>query len=189
MRCAVHRRDTKLVSVIKQKIAKISLADACGVLQHRAEHELKFSGRTGNDLQDFRSGRLLGECFFGLIKQAHVFDCDKRLIGKCPEKLNLAVRKKPRLPPCDKYRSDDPPIADHRHTEAATKPARARSILGLIRSIDKDVWNMADGSRSYRTRYDRLGIAPHRIRLPDRLHAFLRHTVDRNQADLVTIDH
>src|SRR5262249_13098020 len=100
-----------------------------------------------------------------------------------------ALRKKPRLPPGDKYRSNDPPIADHRHTEAATPPAHARSVFALIRSIGKDVWNMADGSRSYRTRCDRLGIAPQRIQSPDRINAFLSYTVDGNQANLVTIDH
>jgi hypothetical protein len=45
---------------------------------------LQIEGGAADDLEHVGCRRLLGERLFGLIKQTHVFDCDDRLIGKCP---------------------------------------------------------------------------------------------------------
>ena len=131
----------------------------------------------------------MGERFIGLIKKPHVLDRNYRLVSESLEKLNLGLSKKARLPPRDKDTPDDLPIADHWHPEAATKTAHARGVLSLIKGIGEDVRDMTNGSGSYRTRRDRLVIKPHWVNPPDSLNAFLSHTVDRNQADQISIDH
>src|SRR5262249_55191676 len=71
----------------------------------------------------------------------------------------------------------------------ASKPARASGVLTLIPGISEYVGDMTDGRRPNGTSRDSFRIAWHWVDAPHCLHAFLRHTVDRNQADLVTIDH
>ena len=109
------------------------------ILQHRVEYRLKLAGRARDHLEDFGSRRLLVQGFreltrarLHLVEQPHVRDRDHRLVGEGLEQLNLGVREDARLPPRDEDGSDDLPLADHRHPEAATIATRLSGLFILV---------------------------------------------------------
>ena len=116
----------------------------------------------------------MSQGFSDLSEKAHIFNCDDRLIGKCPYQLNLAVSKKSRLPPGHKYRSDDLHVTNYWHSKTATKSAYARNVLFWIKRIVEHIRNMTNGAGPYRTRSDGLIVAALRIECTaDCFNAFL----------------
>jgi hypothetical protein len=70
----VQRNGAKCVSFAEPKRAEFGLTNASGIRQHRLEHWLQFSGRSGDDAQHLRSRCLLlqrlGESLPGLSEFA-----------------------------------------------------------------------------------------------------------------------
>ena len=63
----VHRPDVEDVSVVKQEIAELGLADVRCVRQHRLEHRLQLAGRRTDDAQHFGCRRLLLQRFSEIV--------------------------------------------------------------------------------------------------------------------------
>ena len=53
------RSKVQRVAVPAINIAKLGVADADGILEHRVEDRLQIAWRAGNNLEHFRGGRLL----------------------------------------------------------------------------------------------------------------------------------
>ena len=49
----------KCVTLVSQQVAKLGVADACRVLQHRLEHRLQIAWRAGDDLEHLTCCSLL----------------------------------------------------------------------------------------------------------------------------------
>ena len=96
-RSAVHRGYTKGITFVQQKIAKLGLADARGVLQHRLEHRLQFARRARDDLQHVGGRGLLLQRLAQLVEQPRVLDRDDGLGGEVRDQLDLLVGERPDL--------------------------------------------------------------------------------------------
>src|SRR5215472_6824299 len=61
VRCrhTMHRDPAKGISVAQKQKSELGLAEPCRVRQYGLEHGLKLARRTGDDLKDFGSRRLL----------------------------------------------------------------------------------------------------------------------------------
>ena len=69
-----------------------------GVLQNALEHGTKLARRARDDPEHLGGRGLLFQCFAELasarllsLEQAHVFDCDHRLVGEGLEQLNVLI--------------------------------------------------------------------------------------------------
>jgi hypothetical protein len=138
----------------------------------------KLELRPANHLEHIGCRRLLVERFaqlaaarLHLIEQPHVLDGDHRLVGESFEQLDLPVGEQPGFPARHEDRPDDPPLAKHRHPEAAPVPARPCRLLLLVARIGEHVRDMHDRTSPDRARRNGLVAAPHRKRALHRLHA------------------
>src|SRR2546423_11044936 len=96
----VHRHSAKAIGLAQIEVAKLSSADAYGVLQNTAKHRLKISERARNDPQHLGDCRLLlqrlaklATACLHLLEQPNIFDSDHGLIGKCGHQFDLFGRK------------------------------------------------------------------------------------------------
>jgi hypothetical protein len=53
------RHRANATAIAQEHLAKLGLGDRDCLLQHRLEHRLKLSGRTGDELEHLRGRRLL----------------------------------------------------------------------------------------------------------------------------------
>ena len=53
----VRRYEVQGVAIPAKDIAKLGVADACGILQHSCKHRLKIAGRAADDLKHLRRSR------------------------------------------------------------------------------------------------------------------------------------
>jgi hypothetical protein len=74
--------DHQALAIILEQCPELGLAKAHRVLQHRVEYRLQLAGRTADDLQDLRCGRLPLERFAQLVEQPRVVDGDDGLRGE-----------------------------------------------------------------------------------------------------------
>ena len=95
---SLERRDAERIAFAQPQDAVGRLAKPGCVRQHRLEHRVQLARRTGNDLQHFGGRGLLrqrlgelGRARLDLVKQAHVLDCDHRLVGKGRDQLDLTL--------------------------------------------------------------------------------------------------
>src|SRR5437016_10328648 len=81
-----------------------AIGDQPRIARDGVQYRLEVSRRPADDIQHFRSGRLLlqrlaqrGVALFQLVEQAHVLDRDDRLIRERLQKPKLLFTKRPRL--------------------------------------------------------------------------------------------
>ena len=93
-------------------------AEPRGALGNGVEHWLDVGGRAADHPQDFARRRLLLEgCLFRLVEEAHVLDCDQRLIGERLHQGDLPIAERTHFPP---PRGDDPDqlgVPQHGHRQ------------------------------------------------------------------------
>src|SRR5262249_15779543 len=82
--------------------AKLGIADASGIFEHRMENGSEFARRAADDLQHLRGRGLLFQRLrqflrarLDLVEQAHILDCNYRLVGKSLEQFNLLLGERP----------------------------------------------------------------------------------------------
>src|SRR5262245_19909373 len=161
-------------------------AKLCRLRQHCLEYWLQFASGAGDDAQHLRGCDLLLKRFGKivgalpqLVEQSGVLDGDDCLISECPKELKLGIREKSRSLTRDKDRSENLSIPDHWHGEATAPPAQATRVLLWIKSVAKNISDMADAGGPNRTRGECFVVAPHRIKcMADRLYGLFCHTVD-----------
>ena len=100
---------------------------------------MQIERRTADDLQDVGGGRLLLKRFLKVarlclhfVEQAHVLDCDHRLVCEGGHEIDLALRKRDRLGAPERKRADYFAVAHQRHAEHRPDVADARLLLFCI---------------------------------------------------------
>src|SRR6516164_739628 len=93
----VHCDRAKSISLTKEQVAELSLAEPHGICQNGVKHGLQIAGRARDDLQHLRSCDLLLQRFLKLaftrllgLEQPSILDSDDGLIGKGLNKSNLS---------------------------------------------------------------------------------------------------
>jgi hypothetical protein len=118
----VQGNGTKQVSFAKPKRAEFGLTNAGGIRQHRLEHWLQCSGRSGDDAQHLRGRGLLlkgfaqiGRALTQFVQQARVLDSNDGLLREIVHKLDLLVREGTDLLAVDRDNADQIIFLHHRH--------------------------------------------------------------------------
>ena len=110
---AVHRNYSEFTALEQHQIAELGLAKLGCILEHGLEYRLQLAGRTADDLEHFRSRRLLLQrlakivgALAQLVQQPRILDGDDGLRGEVLDQLDLLVGKRADLLAID----DDVPI-------------------------------------------------------------------------------
>src|ERR1017187_3747814 len=91
LRRVVQGNATEYTALVQKQISEVCLADARCVLQHGLKHWLKLTGRTTDDFQHIRGGRLLLQRFTQVVEQPRILDGDDGLRGEVLNQLDLLV--------------------------------------------------------------------------------------------------
>ena len=119
-------------------------------LHERIEHSLQVEGRAADNFQHVGGGGLLLKRFaqiararLHLIEQAHVLDCDHRLVGESRNQLNLLFGKRSHRLASDDDHANRNTLSQQRNTKYGTKTAKLHVGQTVFR-IGQDVGNMND---------------------------------------------
>jgi hypothetical protein len=91
------------------------IAQARSALSYGVEHRLDVAGRLADHFENFRCRRLPLQRLLRFVEQAHVFDCDHRLVGEGLEEDKLAFGEGTGLDPKQGDGADGHPVAKQRH--------------------------------------------------------------------------
>src|SRR6185436_20022778 len=152
-------------------VAKLGVANAYGIVQHRVENRIEIAGRAGDDSQHLRGRGLLLQRFGEIVgalsqfaEQPRVLDGDDGLRGEIMEQLDLLFSERLYLLAIDRDDADQLFVLDHWHCDERAGAAKlddaddgglAFEISLFGREID-DVLDLLGGNRT-RQRYVRRG--------------------------------
>ena len=90
----------ELAVTMQVQVTKLSVTDSRSILQHRLEHWLQFTGRSGDDLEHLAGRGLLLQRFgqivsalAQLVEQPRILDRDDSLSGEVADELDLLIRE------------------------------------------------------------------------------------------------
>ena len=115
--CCASRPTRNASPSHSNRLPKLRLADARGILQHGVEYRLKLAGRAGDDLEHVGGRGLLLQRFAQFVEQPRVLDGDDGLGGEVLDQLDLLVGERTNLLAVDGDRADQLVLLEHRHGE------------------------------------------------------------------------
>src|SRR5262249_28877249 len=132
------------VIFVQQKIAKLGVAYASGILQHRLEHWLQLAGRIADDLEHIGGSGLLLQRLAQLVEPARVLPGDNRLAGKSLDQLDLLGGEGANLLAIDADGSDQLVLLQHGNAQDSASSTENDKRMLRVRRIGSDVSDMVD---------------------------------------------
>jgi hypothetical protein len=191
----LHRHQAKDISLALEQSAKLSLTKAHSLGQHGLKSLFQIAGRTRNNLQHLRGGRLLlerfseiGRALAQLVEQAGILDRDQSLGGEVFHQLDLLSAERSRLLPENHDRADQITVLQQRDVHERFRAAELRK-RGRRCRIGQYVRNVNDLFRPHQTlqivsrrrSYDRLS--------PPLLHESRRRPVGGDDPERIAFTH
>jgi len=130
-------------------------AQACSGSYKSVEHRLKIESRAADDLQHLGGRGLLVQCLGQLVRalllgieEAHVLDCDHRLVSECLQQSYVGAGEWSDLLTGNGDCSNRIPVTQHRHGQyaAITHRLGESETKSAVAGIDQHIRNMHCGA-------------------------------------------